>query len=178
MTTMRKATLTAMLVAVALPAGRLWAQQDAATVVYLVRHAEKVEPPPAESPRDPPLNDAGRERAAELARVLGNAGVTRILSTDYRRTRETAAALAEALGLQVEIYDALGLPELADRLRSGPGRVVVVGHSNTTPLLVELLGGDPGPPIDEAMEYDRLYVMVFEQGRPPTTIRLRYGASP
>ena len=36
-------------------------------------------------------------------------------------------------------------------------RHLVVGHSNTTPPLVELFGGDAGPPIDEASEYDRLY---------------------
>ena len=39
----------------------------------------------------------------------------------------------------------------------------MVGHSNTTPALVEALGGDPGSPI-ESLEYDRLYMVTFEGG--------------
>ena len=50
----------------------------------------------------------------------------------------------------------------------------VVGHSNTVPGLVEYLGGTPGGPIDEKMEYDRLYVVHTGSGRPASTTLLRY----
>ncbi|NIT87109.1 MAG: hypothetical protein GWM92_07640, partial [Gemmatimonadetes bacterium] len=50
---------------------------------------------------------------------------------------------------------------MARRLRGSPGRHLVVGHSDTTPRLVTLLGGEPGPPIVEAREYDRLYVLTL-----------------
>jgi broad specificity phosphatase PhoE len=143
-------------------------------VVYLVRHAEKVDPYP-DDPSDPPLTDTGRARAADLARTLVDAGVTRILSTDYRRTRETAAPLAKALGLEIERYDPSALEDLARRLAEAGERVLVVGHSNTTPRLAELLGGEPGPPIDEPTEYDRLYVLTLRPGAEATTVRLRFG---
>lgn len=155
-------------------AGQL-ADAEAATVVYLVRHAEAVYPPPADDPGDPPLNEAGRRRAERLAEVLGDAGVTRILSTDLQRTRQTAAPLAERLGLEVELYDPSDLAGLAERLRGLGGRLLVSGHSNTTPELVRLLGGEPGSPIDERTEFDRLYLVLLEPGRPPRTLLLRYG---
>ena len=51
----------------------------------------------------------------------------------------------------------------------------VVGHSNTTPALTELLGGDPGGPIEEKNEYDRLYIVSMSaEGRVSSTL-LRFG---
>lgn len=140
-------------------------------VVFLVRHAEKVE----DGSKDPPLTAAGRARAARLARMLGDAGLTGVYSTDYRRTRETAAPAAASAGLEVRIYDPSKPEALAARLRARAGRYLVVGHSNTVPGLVRALGGDPGPAMSEA-EYDRLYVVLIGPAG-VTTLRLRYGAA-
>jgi hypothetical protein len=57
-----------------------------------------------------------------------------------------------------------------------PGRHFVVGHSDTTPALVEALGGDAGAPIADP-EYDRLYVLTLE-GAGASTVLLRFGAPP
>jgi broad specificity phosphatase PhoE len=124
---------------------------------------------------DPVLAVEGRARAGALVHVLAEAGVMRVLSTDFNRTRETAAPLAEALGVEVEIYDHRTLESLATRLKETPGRYVVVGHSNTTPRMVELLGGEPGAPIDEGYEFDRLYQVVVDADGDVTTTLLRYG---
>lgn len=134
---------------------------DAAqTVVYLVRHAEK-----AYAGADPPLSETGRRRAIALADRLAPVGIDRILSTDYRRTRDTVAPLADRIGVAIELYEPARMEELAEALRSGPGgTVLVVGHSNTTPALVSLLGGVPGDPIAED-EYDRLYEVELPSGR-------------
>lgn len=148
-----------------------------ATVVYLVRHAETTPPPDEEDPPDPGLSPEGRARAEALAALLAPERIDSVFSTDTRRTRATAAPLAEALGRSVQPYDPRDLEGLAARLADSPGRHVVVGHSNTTPALVELLGGDPGEPIDERREYDRLYVLVLGDAG-VTTLRLRYGTSP
>lgn len=127
----------------------------AAHQIYLVRHAEK------QTGSDPALTEAGHQRAVLLADLLADKGVTHIHSTNYRRTLETAAPLAERLGLPVELYDPSDLEVFADALASMPGIHLVVGHSNTTPPLAEALGGDPGTEIDEASEYDRLYVITL-----------------
>lgn len=141
---------------------------EAGTVIYLVRHAERAE----DGTADPPISGAGEARAALLAHVLGDAGITRVLSTDYRRTRSTAEPLADRLGLAVEAYDPRDLVGLAAALRTG-SRTLVVGHSNTTPELVAALGGDPGTPAGEP-EYDRLYVVTLIHDGAVTAL-LRYG---
>lgn len=143
-------------------------------VVFLARHAEPVYPPPEDAPRDPQLNAMGQDRADALARLLSSESITRVFSTDYHRTRETAAPVAAAHGLAVESYDPTDLPGFAALLRAMPGRHVVVGHSNTTPELVALLGGDPGAPIDESIEFDRLYALTISADQ-VTTVLLRYG---
>lgn len=127
-------------------------------VVYLVRHAETVG-----EGAERPLSAAGRARAEALADRLAGAGVERVLSTEYPRTEETAAPLAARLGLPVEPYDPAALAALAAALAARGGTTLVVGHSNTTPELVELLGGEPGPPIDHA-EHDRLYRVELPSG--------------
>jgi probable phosphoglycerate mutase len=143
--------------------------QEASTVVILVRHAERAGPG-----ADPPLTDAGHLRARALATLLADAGATRVLATDYLRTRSTAAPAAARLGVTVETYDPDDLAGLAERLRREGGRTLVVGHSNTTPELVARLGGDPGPDMGED-EYDRLYLVVIASDGSVTTTRLRYG---
>lgn len=117
--------------------------------IYLVRHAEKLK-----VKDDPGLTDAGHARAALMRDMLRDKGVTHIHSSDYLRTRDTAAPLAKALGMDVQIYDASNLPAIADKVRSMPGVHLVVGHSNTTPQLTALLTGDPEELMPET-EYDR-----------------------
>ena len=138
------------------------------TTIYLVRHAEK------QAGDDPSLTVVGQARAEILAQELAGAGLTAIWSTDTKRTRETARPTARTTGLPVQIYDPSRPEAFAAQLKAAPGTVLVVGHSNTTPQLVEALGGDPGTPIDEATEYDRLYVVTVSRGRVKSELR-RYG---
>ena len=146
-----------------------------ATVIYLMRHAEPEYPMGEEQPQDPVLNETGRQRAEALAELLKKEGITRILSSDFHRTRETVAPLAEALDLEVELYNPFELETFALTLKQQAGHIVVVGHSNTTPALVELLGGDPGEPIDEQNEFDRVYRVTLEQDGRVNTKLSRYG---
>jgi phosphohistidine phosphatase SixA len=146
-----------------------------------VRHAERADDPTAGAPpegrmlaEDPPLSPAGEERARLLAHMLGDAGVTAIHTSDYRRTRDTGDPLARRAGVAMRVYDHRDLAGFAAELRGTPGRHLVLGHSNTTPQLVEALGGEPGDPIED-LEYDRLYVVLLEGGR-ATTMLLRFGA--
>lgn len=165
-TNLKRLCLTALILA--LTSCVSVAEQSAGTV-YLVRHAEKLTGEALDAlpePRDPPLSAAGNLRAERLAMLLGDAKITRIWSTDTTRTRDTAQPLADRLGIEVEIYDASDLTAFAARLRQDlDGNAVVVGHSNTTPDLAQALGADPGPPIVEKTEYDRLYVINLKSGQ-------------
>ena len=137
-------------------AAPLAAQEPApATVIYLVRHAEKV----SDGSQDPPLSEAGQRRAQTVARMFADAGITAVHTTPTERTRATAAPLAAALGVAPHEYDARDLPALARRLAGAGGRHLVVGHSNTTPELVRLLGGTADPMAET--EYGRMYEVVI-----------------
>jgi len=86
--------------------------------VFLVRHAERAE----DGTPDPPISDAGEARARLLAEMLRDAGLTRIHTTDYIRTRATGRPTARAVGLDMELYDPedlAGADLEADRLEVG-----------------------------------------------------------
>lgn len=139
-------------------------------VIFLVRHGEK-----ADGSDDPQLTAGGRDRAALLAGILRSAEIEYVHSSDFIRTTETAAPTAADHGLDVELYDPRHLSALAETLRRTGGRHLVVGHSNTTPPLVDLLGGESGPAIDESHEYDRLYVVTIGKDGTTSSVMLRYG---
>lgn len=77
--------------------------------VYLLRHGQsefnvhfaqtRIDP----GIEDPALTELGRAQARAAAGVLAPRGLSRIVASPYRRTLETAAVLAEVLGLRVEI---------------------------------------------------------------------------
>lgn len=139
------------------------------TRVYLVRHAEKL------AGTDPSLTEAGEARAAELVRVLEDVEFTHIHSSDYARTRQTASPIAAAKDLEIHLYDPSDLEGFAADLLLTTGTHLVVGHSNTTPQLVEILGGDGGQLINEATEYDRLYIVEIDSDGIVSSDLTRYG---
>jgi len=138
-------------------------------VVFLVRHAEKVD-----QSKDPDLSGDGYLRAGELASTLADAKIEYVHSSDFIRTRNTAAPVAELFGLEIELYDQNDLLTLSEHLKEAGGRHLVVGHSTTTPDLVEILGGDAGTAIEENNEYDRLYIITISKYE-VNTVLLRYG---
>lgn len=140
-------------------------------MVFLVRHAEK-----ADTSRDPELSAAGRKRAEVLAHVLKDAEVGHVHVTGYKRTHATAAPIAAQAGVEAKEYKPADLVGFVSGMRSAGGRHLVVGHTNTLPKTIELLGGDPGFPIDEAAEFDRLYVVTIAADGKASTVLLRYGA--
>ncbi|HJS74473.1 MAG TPA: histidine phosphatase family protein [Vicinamibacteria bacterium] len=137
----------------------------AQAVVVLVRHAEKVDESAASA-----LTAAGQARARALGAMLKDAGIQAVFSTDYRRTLDTAKPTAEAVSKLIEIYDGDDLAGFAKALRARGNRALVVGHSDTTPELVSLLGGESGPPI-ASDEYDRIYLLtIYGDGKASTTL--------
>jgi len=148
----------------------LSASEHEPLLVFLVRHGEK-----ADLSEDPELSAAGRERAAELARSLRSAVIEYVHSSDFVRTRGTAAPTAAEYGLEVQLYDPRDLPALVEKLRTTGGRHLVVGHSITTPPMVELLGGKPSSVINEEGEFDRLYIVTIGSDGAASSVMMRYG---
>lgn len=101
---------------------------------YFVRHFEK------QKSDNPSLTETGKARAEALASFFSNKPLKQVYSTDYNRTLETATPVAALKKLPVENYDPRNLVEFATKLKS-LDHVLVVGHSNTTPELLSLMGG-------------------------------------
>lgn len=144
-----------------------------ATVVVLVRHAEK-----DASGSDPALTVAGAARAELLASMLKDAGVTTIFATATVRTRGTAAPLAALRHLDVVDIDK-DLTRVRAQVLAAGRRTLIVGHSNTVPGIIAALGG----PSDIAIadnEFDAFFVLTIprESASAPTLLTLRYGAPP
>jgi len=144
---------------------------SAQQAVIVVRHAEK-----ADSSSDAALSARGRARAKALANLLRQAGVTHIITSEFQRTRQTAAPLASALGLTAEQVPARDLPALVARLRAlDPSAIVlVVGHSNTIPPMLTVLGWPNTLDLHEG-DYDDVFVLAPHPGQPASMIRLKYG---
>jgi broad specificity phosphatase PhoE len=143
-----------------------------AATIILVRHAEKN----AGMTPDVLLNPSGEERARELARALKDAKIGAIFTTEVRRTQQTAEPTATEFHLQPIVIPAKDIDALVSRLQALPAdeTALVVGHSNTVPMLVERLGG-AAPAMSDA-EYDRLVVVVTSKQGKPVILTLRYGA--
>lgn len=147
-------------------------KSETATVIYLVRHAEKAK----EGGRDPLLTRVGTARAERLKDILLNAGIEEIYSTDYKRTQLTAAPLADATGKTIQSYNPSELVTFANQLKSNSKgkRILVSGHSNTTPTLTNaLLKEEKFPMLDET-QYDHLFVVTVAADGTTMGMDLRY----
>lgn len=124
----------------------------AAKTVFVIRHLQKGKG------EDPPLTAEGAANAERLADLLGDRGVAAIFATPTRRAMETAAPLSKRLGIPITPYDSKNPGALADSVAAAAGPVLVVGHSNTVPELVDRLGGPALPPMSE-QDYGRVFVV-------------------
>jgi phosphohistidine phosphatase SixA len=161
----RIATVCLLALALAAPA-------MAQHTVFLVRHAERADSTPGKSPTmsaDPDLSEAGRTRAEHLAQTLKDANITVIFATEFKRTQQTAAPLAKALGLTVTIVPTES--ELVTRLKTVKGNALVVGHSNTVPEIIKRLGVTTPVSIGDD-DFDNLFLVAA--GPHPSVLRLHY----
>lgn len=150
--------------------------------VILVRHAEKMDAPR----EDPPLTKAGVARSQKLASLLASAGVKAIYTTQFLRTKQTAEPLAKQLGIPLTTLTIRVKPsnprevseesirQIVDKIMGGSeNTVLVVGHSNSVPDVIKMLGGDTVPVIDEKKFDDLFIVTVYEKGK-AKVLQLKY----
>ena len=139
-------------------------------VIFLVRHAERADAGRTQE-KNPDLSAQGKSRAEALSRTLRDAGITAIFTTEYKRTQETAAPLADSLGVKPQIVAAKGAAALIGKLKESSGNALVVGHSNTLPEIAQSLGVSTTLKIGET-DYDDLFVVLT--GEAPRLIHLHY----
>lgn len=126
--------------------------------VVLVRHAEKVD-----ESKDAALSEAGLARAERLQKMLSSIPFDAAYTTPYQRTRNTISRIAEDYRLSMQEYSPDTLWQFSRRIIQAPEtRIIISGHSNSTPALVNhWLGKEVYPPIEHA-DYSRIYLVTLQ----------------
>lgn len=107
------------------------------SVYYFIRHAEKDTSNPEDT--NPELTYYGEERAKGWAKYFDSIPLDKIYSTTYKRTMETALPIAAKKFMKLETYKPDELINPNFFLMTKGKQVLIVGHSNTTPFLVNTL---------------------------------------
>lgn len=172
---MRKLRIALALLPILLVGALASSPARAEGVVFLVRHAEKSLEVEGDSA---PLLAAGVERAKTLARMLADAGIEELVTTDALRSRQTGAPFAERTGLQPQVTTRDGQVALAARLREKPDGKdrLIVGHTRNIPRILEALGVPGGGQVklNAEVDYDHMFVVQLYPNRPASMVRLRF----
>lgn len=113
---------------------------DTQTTYYLIRHAEKDRSNPEN--RNPDLTPKGQQRAQNWSTLLKDVALDAVYATNYNRTQQTAMPTAQQKGLSVQSYDPKNLYDPQFQQATKGQKVLVVGHSNTTPQFVNAIIGE------------------------------------
>lgn len=145
------------------------------SLVVLVRHGEK-QPAPAD---DPSLSEAGVARARALDAALAHASPSTIVVSPRKRTGETAAVVQQRVGVAPTVIalDAQHVKNAAAAVMKANGVVLVVGHSNTIPAIVNALAGTKLPDICDA-SYGTMYLVTpATNGGKAQVVKSSYGVA-
>jgi broad specificity phosphatase PhoE len=173
----RRAIAAAVFLVFALTLAWVFESQATTTVVF-ARYAELA----AGDSGNPGLSPAGRARAAELSRFVGDidvvAGVDAIFATQFRSTQETAEPLAEQLQIPVQVVDSGNISGLEQMiLKEYKGKIVlVITDREAIPALIEEFHGSKKLPPMAETEHDNLYILSIPWHGKVKTLRLKYGA--
>jgi broad specificity phosphatase PhoE len=136
------------------------ANEESVTTYYFIRHAEKDRSDPENS--NPSLTDSGQVRAQNWMRVFNDVALDAVYSTDYNRTQQTAAPTAASKSLKIQSYNPSNLNDSIFSAATRGKKVLVVGHSNTTPSFVNaVLGNETYADIDDANN-GNLYIVRIQ----------------
>ena len=133
------------------------ASHDNCSTFYLIRHAEKVRADKSEP--NPDLNEKGFVRAQNWKNYFSDKEVSKIYSTNYKRTLKTVEPLAKKNNLELVFYSPSDI-DYDGFIKSNIGKTtLVVGHSDTIPDFVnELIDNDYYPQIDD-LNNSNLYIV-------------------
>jgi len=115
-------------------------EKENTSVYYFIRHAEKDRSDSTN--KNPSLTIQGLERANKWALFFKDKNIAAVYSTNYKRTQQTALPIAKEQNLEIISYTAKELISEKFIANNKGKNIVIVGHSNTTPELVNRLLGE------------------------------------
>tara|TARA_B110001450_G_scaffold78558_1_gene74610 strand:- start:679 stop:1218 length:540 start_codon:yes stop_codon:yes gene_type:complete len=116
------------------------AEKENTSVYYFIRHAEKDRSDSTN--KNPSLTIQGLERANKWALFFKDKNIAAVYSTNYKRTQQTAQPIAKEQNLEIISYTTKELISEKFIANNKGKNIVIVGHSNTTPELVNSLLGE------------------------------------
>ena len=142
------------------------------STIFVSRHADRFGTEP-----DPSLTPLGKAQAESLGRMLAEANIRHIYTTELLRTQQTAAPTAMHVGIKPVVIlrdDFDGLIEQIRKTAQEHESTLVVGHRQTVPKIVKALTGQEIRPLGSG-EYGRLIMItLFPDGR-SSIVTLHYG---
>ena len=133
--------------------------QQNITTYYFIRHAEKVD-----SSQNPDLSEKGLKRAEQWNTIFSEISFDEIYSTDYKRTIQTASPIAKANNIQIKLYNPKTINIDSFKKEKLGKKVLIVGHSNTTPKFVnEIINENLFTDIEDET-FGNLYIVTIIDG--------------
>ncbi len=140
--------------------------------IYIVRHAEKA----SNDPKDPELTSAGIARANALGLQLRDKGISKIYSTNFKRTMATAKPLGDFIHVPVEVYKNDTAGRMLNNIVKSRKNALVVAHSNTTVSMLDSLHVPHVKKVIPDGEYDNLFIVTVKKGAAVKVDEKKYGA--
>lgn len=133
------------------------------SVFYFFRHAEKDRTDLTN--KNPSLTTQGLERASKWAVFFKDKKIDAVYSTKYKRTLQTALPIAKEQNLEIINYTPKLLISEKFIANNKGKNIVIVGHSNTTPELVNTLLGEKI--YDDILDQDNndLFIVTLKKNK-------------
>lgn len=113
--------------------------------IFMLRHAEKSD----NDPKDPDLSMSGLERVSRLKTFFQNIKFDNVYATSFKRTQQTARGIIDS-SHTLNSYNPSNHKEILKDIDEQSGKkILIVGHSNTIPVLGKILLEEEVPTIEE-----------------------------
>lgn len=133
--------------------------QSNVTQIYILRHAEKE----SATEENPDLSELGIKHASYWKKVLQHIKFERVFTTDFIRNIKTAEILSSDLSIKPEIYYPMSF-DILNFIKEIQGqKVLIIGHSNTIPDMVNRIINETIYPPMSHKNYNLLYQITINE---------------
>jgi len=130
------------------------------TKIILVRHAEKTD----DGTKNPPLSSEGILRAEQLNTLLADIKIDSLYATPYKRTEQTLGVISKNRNIKITNYNPSDKLFSENLLKNKGKTMLVAGHSNTIPALVNtLIKSNKYEQLAET-EFSKIWILTFKNG--------------
>jgi broad specificity phosphatase PhoE len=130
--------------------------QNTITQYYFIRHAEK-----ADSSKNPDLSEKGLERAQEWKTLFSEINFDAVYSTDFNRTLQTIKPIVAGNNQLLKFYNPKMIDIEAFKKETHGKTILIVGHSNTIPNMVNQIIKENKYTNIEENEFGNLYIVTL-----------------